>query len=129
VTTGIHFWTSYQLPCTLSVNFESVPVEHLDTLEEKLFDVFRKVAKGGIDMERMATVVETQKNRSILSVEQSPSSLFSSKLINEALYGSLDGKTLKEDVKSLMSYDTLSKWTSEQWVSLLKRYSIFRFHY
>ena len=123
MTTCINFWTSYQLPCTLSVNFESVPVENLDTLEEKLFDVFRKVAKGGIDMERMATVVETQKNRSILSVEQSPSSLFSSKLINEALYGSLNGETLKEGVKDLMSYDDLSKWTSEQWVSLLKRYS------
>ena len=97
-------------------------MEHLDTLEEKLFDVFRKVAKNGIDMERMATVAEVQKNRYILSVERLPSSLMSSKLINEALYGSLDGKTLKEDVKDLIWYDVLSKWSSEQWISLLKRY-------
>lgn len=123
ITTNIHFWISYQLPCRLSVNFESVPVEHLDTLEEKLFDVFHEVTKGGIDMDRMATVVETQRNRSILSVERSPSDLMSSKLINEALYGSLDGKTLKEDVKDLICYEVLSKWTSEQWIALLKRYS------
>lgn len=91
-------------------------------MEEKLFEVFRKVAKEGIDMDRMATVVEVQRNRSLLSVETSPSNIMSSKLINEALYGSLDGKTLKEDVKDLICYDVLSKWTSDQWVALLKRY-------
>lgn len=123
IATNIHFWITYQLPCTLSVNFESVPVEHLDTLEEKLFNVFRAVTKGGIDMDRMTTVIETQRNRSILSVERSPSELMSSKLINEALYGSLDGKTLKEDVKDLICYEVLFKWTSEQWIALLKRCS------
>ena len=112
---------SYQLPCTLSISFESVPVEHLDTLEEKLFEVFGNVAKDGIDMERMATVVEVQKNRSLLSAEESPSNLLSSKLIHEALYGSLDGKTLKEDAKDLIYYDIVSKWTSDEWVALLKR--------
>jgi Zn-dependent M16 (insulinase) family peptidase len=123
IATNIHFWITYQLPCTLSVNFESVPVEHIDTLEEKLFNVFHAVTKGGIDMDRMTTVIETQRNRSILSVERSPSELMSSKLINEALYGSLDGKTLKEDVKDLICYEVLLKWTSEQWIALLKRYS------
>ena len=121
ITTSIRFWTSYQLPCTLSISFESVPVEHLDSLEEKLFEVFGNVVKDGIDMERMATVVEVQKNRSLLSVEKSPSNLLSLKLINEALYGSLDGKTLKEDAMDLIYYDVVSKWTSDEWVALLKR--------
>lgn len=72
-------------------------------------------------MERMATVVQVEKNRSLLSVEESPSNLLSSKLINEALYGSLDGKTLKEDANDLMYYDVVSNWTSDEWVALLKR--------
>jgi Zn-dependent M16 (insulinase) family peptidase len=121
ITTSIQFLTSYQLPCTLSIYFESVPVEHLDTLEEKLFEVFGNIVKGGIDMERMATVVQVEKNRSLLAVEESPSNPLSSKLINEALYGSLDGKTLKEDVNDLMYYDVVSNWTSDEWVALLKR--------
>lgn len=121
VTTYIRFQASYQLPCTYSISFESVPVENLDTLEEQLYDVFRKVAKNGIDMERMATVVEVEKNRLLLNVEEAPSSVFSFKLINEALYGSLDGKTLKENVQDLSCYDILSKWTSDQWVALLQR--------
>lgn len=90
-------------------------------MEEKLFEVFGNVAKGGIDMERMATVVEILQNCSLLYVEESPSNVLSMKLINEALYGSLDGKTLKEDAKGLIFYDVVSKWTSDEWVALLKR--------
>lgn len=124
VTTGISFSTNYQLPCTLAIYFESVPVEHLSTLENDLFSVLRKVAHAGIDMERMATVVEKQKHRYLLYVEKRPADIFSQKLINEALYGSLDGKTLTEDVTDLKYYDALSHWTSEQWTALLQRWYI-----
>jgi hypothetical protein len=65
--------------------------------------------------------VQVEKNRSLLAVEESPSNPLSSKLINEALYGSLDGKTLKEDVNDLMYFDVVSNWTSDEWVALLKR--------
>ena len=101
-----------------------MPVEHLSTLENDLFSVLRKVTHAGIDMERMATVVEKQKHRYLLYVEKRPADIFSQKLINEALYGSLDGKTLTEDVMDLKYYDALSHWTSEQWTALLQRWYI-----
>lgn len=124
VTTDINFDTSYQLPCLLSIYFESVPVEHLDTLEERIFQVFHKVASGGIDMARMETVVEKQRNKYLVYVERSPATCFSRKLIVEALYGTLDGKTLKDEAKDLVYYDIISKWTSGEWISLLQRYPI-----
>ena len=124
VTTSISFSTNYQLPCTLAIYFESVPVEHLETLEEDLFNTLHKVSDEGIDMERMATVVEKEKHRYLLSVEKLPSEIFSQKLINEALYGSLDGKTLTEDVTDLKYYDRLSSWTSDEWIALLQRWYI-----
>ena len=124
VTTSISFSTNYQLPCTLAIYFESVPVEHLETLEEDLFNTLHKVSDEGIDMERMTTVVEKQKHRYLLSVEKLPSEIFSQKLINEALYGSLDGKTLTEDVTDLKYYDALSSWTSDEWITLLQRWYI-----
>jgi Zn-dependent M16 (insulinase) family peptidase len=126
VATNISFHTNYQLRSVLSIYFESVPVEHLDTLETSLLDVLRKVVKNGIDMDRMSTIVENERNRHLLRVERAPSSLLSGKLINEALYGSLDGKTLKEETTDLVHYDHLSKWTSEQWTVLLQRYAIGR---
>jgi Zn-dependent M16 (insulinase) family peptidase len=124
VTTSISFSTNYQLPCTLSIYFESVPLEHLETLEEDLFNTLRRVSDEGIDMERMTTVVEKQKHRYLLSVEKQPSEIFAQKLINEALYGSLDGKTLTEDVTDLKYYDALSTWTSDEWIALLQRWYI-----
>src|ERR1700738_1593882 len=57
VATGISFSTNCQIPWTMHIYFESVPVEHLDTLEKALFQVLRKVADDGIEMTRMATVV------------------------------------------------------------------------
>jgi Zn-dependent M16 (insulinase) family peptidase len=122
LTTFIGFAYAYRLPCNLSIQFESVPVEHLDKLEQKLFDVFRKVAENGIDMERMATVIEKRRNGYLLSVERSPSGILSTKLIVEALYGDLKGTSLKQDVTDLVYYDIVTKWTSDQWVALLQRY-------
>jgi Zn-dependent M16 (insulinase) family peptidase len=124
VATSISFSTSYQLPCKLTIYFESVPVEHLETLEEDLFNTLRDVANKGIDMERMTTVVEKQKHRYLFYVEEQPSDIFSQKLINEALYGTLDGKTLKEDVTDIKYYDALSSWTSDEWITLLQRWYI-----
>lgn len=72
-------------------------------------------------MERMKTVIEMGKSRYILMVERSPANCMSQKLINEALYGSLDGKTLTEEVQDLSYHDQLLSWTSDQWVALLKR--------
>jgi len=121
IATSISFYIAYQLPCTISIHFESVPVENLDTLETKLFDVLRNVAKDGIDMERMKTVIETGKSRCILMMERSPATCMTQKLINEALYGSLDGKTLRDEVQDLHYHDELLSWTSDQWISLLKQ--------
>lgn len=122
IATSISIYISYQLPCTLSIHFDSVPVEYLDTLEEKLFDVLGQVAKEGIDMERMKTVIETGKSRYVLMMERSPANCMSQKLINEVLYGSLDGKTLRDEVQDLHYHDKLLSWTSDQWISLLKQY-------
>jgi len=72
-------------------------------------------------MTRMKMVVEKERNRYLLNVERSPSEVLSQKLINEALYGSLDGGTLRRDVTDLKGYDELAKWDSSNWVALLER--------
>lgn len=121
MSTRIVHNTSTQLPCTLSLHFDSVPVEHLDAIEPKLFEVLQTVVDKGFDMERMAIVIERERNRCILSAERSPSEFWSLRLTYEVLYGSLDGRTLRESASDLQYYDIVSKWTSEQWAALLKR--------
>ena len=106
----------------MHIYFESVPVEYLDTLEKALFQVLRKVADDGIDMTRMATVVKQEKSKYLLNVERYPSMMLSSKLINQALYGSLDGTTLKADMTDLLIFEILAKWDSAQWVALLQKW-------
>ena len=121
IATSITVYTTHQLPCTLNIYFDSVPTEQLNSLETKLFEVLNGVVNDGIDMERMATVIKTERDRILLDAEKKPASRLRGKLLNEALYGSLDGKTLLEEVKDLVQYELLAEWTSEQWISLLKR--------
>ena len=127
IATSIYCSLACQLPSTFSIYFDSVPAEHLDTVETKLFDCFQKVAMEGMDMERMKTVIEKARDKYVLDMETSPANFLSHKLINEALYGDLSGKTLEKDVKDLIYYDILSKWTSAQWVALLKKFSFHHF--
>lgn len=121
LTTNISFYTREQLPDTISVYFESVPVENLDSVEDQLMDVFRKVVKEGFDMERMEIVIRALKNRFLLSFEQAPANAISSKLVNETLYGSLDGRTLSEDLNDLSYFDQLAEWSSAEWAALLQK--------
>jgi Zn-dependent M16 (insulinase) family peptidase len=84
-------------------------------------DVFRKVVKEGFDMERMEIVIRALKNRFLLSFEQGPANAISSKLVNETLYGSLDGRTLSEDLNDLSYFDQLAEWSSAEWAALLQK--------
>ena len=43
--------------CDLPIYVGSVPTEHLDTFDTKLKASFQRIAKEGIDMERMAMVI------------------------------------------------------------------------
>jgi Zn-dependent M16 (insulinase) family peptidase len=129
VAGDIHFSMNERLPCTLTIGFQSVPVDHLSipkdasepqALEADLFEVLQQIPEGGIDMDRIKTVINNLRSRCLYSVEQNPSNQFSMKLICEALYGDLTGNTLKKEIMPLRYYDNLLQWTSDQWIKLLK---------
>ncbi len=67
------------------------------------------------------TVIGKTKDKYLLEIEREPANVLSTKLINEALYGDLNGKTLKAELKDLFYYDILSTWTSEKWINLLEK--------
>jgi len=120
----IRYDISHQLPCILRIIFESVPVKNLNTLEAKLFDVLEKVTTDGVDMNRMLIVVARAVNRRLLSVERWPFYEISKMLKNEAVYGSLDGETLKKAARDIVYYQNLSAWGSDQWIALLQKYPL-----
>ncbi|KAI0691326.1 Metalloenzyme, LuxS/M16 peptidase-like protein [Cytidiella melzeri] len=108
----------------LYVHIGSVPVEHLDSFDQKLQDSFKRVVSSGIDMKRMAMVLDRDQRQLRSKLESAKGDTFSGTIINDALYGAQDGSNLFEALDEMKRYDDLRKWTSDDWVKLLKQYYI-----
>ncbi|KAG8786710.1 hypothetical protein FRC15_010850 [Serendipita sp. 397] len=104
----------------LAVYFGSVPVEHLDTLDEKFTKSLQRIASESIDMERMATVIARDRLKLRSALENSGGDVFSNVIINDFLYGDTEGKDLVQELTE--HYETLQSWTSKQWTDLLLKY-------
>jgi Zn-dependent M16 (insulinase) family peptidase len=128
VATDVSFDVRYQNPCHVSLTFDSVPVEFLasnlppeETIEAQYLAVLNSLVSDGIDMSRMAVSIREIRNKGLLRFEKSPEDYFQTHLMNEALYGDLQGHSLSDVLTATRFFDVLSEWTSDQWISFLKR--------
>lgn len=107
---------------SLHVYVGSVPTEHLDTFDHRLQESFKRVASSGIDMKRLSMVLDRDQRQLRSKLESSQGDTFSGTVINDALYGAEDGSELAPGLDEMKRYEELRKWTSEDWVNLLKKY-------
>lgn len=68
----------------------------------------------------MSECVQRERRQVKAHAEESES-FYSTNIITDYLFGSRDGSTLK-DLASLDEYETLEKWTDEQWRAFLKKW-------
>ncbi|OSD05304.1 hypothetical protein PYCCODRAFT_1362169 [Trametes coccinea BRFM310] len=108
----------------LAVYAGAVPIEHLDTFDEKLRDSLRRIADEGLDMDRMAMVINRDERQLRSKIESSQGDMFYRKVLTDFLYGSEDGSDLAPSLDEINRYAQLKKWTSEQWSDLLRKYYV-----
>ncbi|KAI0094759.1 Metalloenzyme, LuxS/M16 peptidase-like protein [Irpex rosettiformis] len=106
---------------SLYVYVGSIPAEHLDSFDQKLQDSFARIASNGINMKRMAMVIDRDQRQLRSKLESSKGDTFYGAVINDALYGAADGSDLPEAFDEMSYYDVLRKWSSDDWVNLLKK--------
>ncbi|PSS37563.1 hypothetical protein PHLCEN_2v579 [Hermanssonia centrifuga] len=109
---------------SLNVYIGSVPTEHLDTFDEKLRCSLQRVVKEGVDMDRMAMLIDRDERQLRSKVESSKGDTFSGNVITDALYGAENGADLGPSLEEIPRLDELRKWTNEDWVNLLDKYYI-----
>ncbi|KAI0036602.1 Metalloenzyme, LuxS/M16 peptidase-like protein [Vararia minispora EC-137] len=102
----------------------SVPTEHLDTFDLKLHESLKRIAREGIDMERMRMVIDRDERQVRSRLESSGGDNFSHAMITDFLYGREDGSDIEPVLNESRLNEQLRKWTSEQWVELLTKYYI-----
>ncbi|KAI0271378.1 Metalloenzyme, LuxS/M16 peptidase-like protein [Gloeopeniophorella convolvens] len=108
----------------LTVYIGSVPTEHLDTFDAKLHESFRRIVKEGIDMNRMAMVINRDERQLRSKLESDGGDAFSTTMIANFLYGREDGSQIEEALDEIKLYNQLRTWTSKQWTDLIQKYFI-----
>lgn len=105
----------------LAIYVGSVPVEHLASFPDKLRNSLALIAEKGLDMNRMAMVINRDERQLRSKIESSKGDAFSMTAIADFLYGKEDGSELRQALNEMDSYETLRKWSNEQWANLLKK--------
>ncbi|CAG8730614.1 14895_t:CDS:10, partial [Racocetra persica] len=114
-----------QTRTAILATFENVPTDELEDLVNNLFDVFKRIInKEGIDMERMKTVIQRDKLKTLNEIEVNPHDTFSGFCIVDHVYGKETGEDLERAVKDLSYYDQLANFSEKQWIEYLKKYHI-----
>ncbi|KAJ7487689.1 Metalloenzyme, LuxS/M16 peptidase-like protein [Mycena galericulata] len=108
----------------LPIYVGSVPTEHLDDFDLKLKASLRRIVTEGIDMERMAMVINRDERQLRSKLESAKGDTFSGTIINDFLYGAEDGSELEASMDEINQYAAVRLWTSKQWTDLLQKYYI-----
>ncbi|KAH8114457.1 Metalloenzyme, LuxS/M16 peptidase-like protein [Phellopilus nigrolimitatus] len=108
----------------LSIGVSSVPIEHLDTFNEKLKHSLNVIIEDGIDMARMASVIDRDQRQLQSALESNKAYVLSPKVMTDFILGPEDGSELHKTTDESMFYNELRKWTSDKWTALIKRYYI-----
>ena len=105
----------------LAIYVGSVPVEHLSSFPDQLRASLARIAEEGLDMGRMAMVLNRDERQLRSRIESSKGDAFSTTIITDFLYGKEDGSELRHALNEIDAYAVLRKWSSKQWTDLLKK--------
>ena len=72
-------------------------------------------------MKRMKMIIDRDERQLRSKVESSKGDTFSGTVIADFLYGAEDGSNLSSALDDISRYDVLRKWTSNDWVQLLRK--------
>jgi len=123
--TYIYFGEDARATCVdLPIYVGSIPTEHLDSFDEKLKASLERVVSEGIDMQRMAMVINRDERQLRSKLESAKGDTFSEMVIADFLYGKQDGSELPASMDEINMYAELRKWSSKQWADLLRKYYI-----
>lgn len=99
-----------------------VATEKLALVEKRLFELLGEVASKPLDIGYMLDCVKRERRQLKFQAESS-ASFYATNMINNFLFGKRDGSTLK-NLASLREYDTLEKWTDQEWRAFLKKWMV-----
>ncbi|KAI1759854.1 Metalloenzyme, LuxS/M16 peptidase-like protein [Hypoxylon sp. FL1150] len=118
LASSVSYWWDTRPNSVIWLQPTGVATEKLAFVEQRLISLLKEVASKPLDMSYMNECIRRERRQVKAQAEESES-FYSINIITDYLFGSRDGSTLK-DLATLDEYDTLEKWTDEQWRAFLR---------
>ncbi|KAL4781190.1 Metalloenzyme, LuxS/M16 peptidase-like protein [Aspergillus varians] len=120
LTSAVYYATDDRPSLEIRFTLTSVETGKLAQVEQRFFEVLKDAMSKDIDMKYLQECIDRQRRTWKFSTESSASS-FAEYVISDFLFGKKDGSTLL-DVTTLKEYDTLEKWTQNDWRQFIKKW-------
>jgi Zn-dependent M16 (insulinase) family peptidase len=99
-----------------------IPTSEVDGFDGRLRGSLKRIADEGIDTERMRMVIDRDERQLRSKLESAKGDTFSGNVIDDVLYGDVDGSLLKDSMDEFGRSEMLKGWTSKQWSALIRQY-------
>ncbi len=109
----IYYSTDVRSKLAIWFSLSAVETEKLEAVERRLMELLKETASKPFDMAYMKDCI-TRWRRQIKMRCENAADFFSSPIIDDHLFGSRDGKNLK-DIETLKELDELEAWSDKQW--------------
>lgn len=118
LASSVAWWSDNRPNSVLWFQPTGVATEKLAFVEQRLIALLKEVASKPLDMKYMNECIQRERRQIKFQAEGSEQ-FYSTNLILDYLFGKRDGSTLAT-LQFLKEYDTLEKWTDEQWREFLR---------
>ncbi|KAM0148866.1 hypothetical protein ACHAPG_009728 [Botrytis cinerea] len=122
LASSISYWWDARPNSVIWFQPTGVETEKLAFVEKRLFELLREALEKPLDMAYMKNCLERERRQCNFEAESSQR-FYAEAIINDFLFGNRDGSTLK-DLKSHAEFDTLDKWSEQQWKDFLKKWIV-----
>lgn len=107
-------------PHIVNFTFVDVHKDRLHGIGKSCRQFFQSLVHQEVDLKRMASIIEKDRNTRIDSLENSPGDLLSGYIMKDALFGRR-ASDLKDALSDLAYYRVLSSWPSLEWTNLIRK--------
>ncbi|UPK93211.1 hypothetical protein LCI18_004146 [Fusarium solani-melongenae] len=120
LASSVSYWLDPRPNSVIWLQPTGVATEKLEFVEKRLFEILKEVVSKPLDMDYMRECIRREKRQVKYHAETSES-FYATNIITDYLFGKRDGSTLK-DLQNLSEYDTLEKWTDQEWRDFISKW-------
>lgn len=126
LASSVGYWWDSRPDSVIWFQPTGVATDKLAFVEQRLITLIKEVLDKPLDLKYLMDCIQRERLQ-VKAQGEGSESYWSNNIITSYLFGDRAGSTLK-DLGSLGEYDTLEKWTEDQWKEFLRKWLVDAHH-